>query len=151
MGAIMEKFQLFSLLLFGLFLLFYTGSTIRCYKCNSFFQADCADWFDNKTFNLEQCADDQKLCRKIVQEVYYLDKWEVRYIRQCAKSGEVGGDEGRQCVDRYGSYNVKMRYCHCDNQEGCNTGSSRSVSYYLLALPLLAVLGHLYSKLLNLT
>ncbi|XP_060071693.1 uncharacterized protein LOC132551557 [Ylistrum balloti] len=129
-----------------LYFIFDSGSAIKCYECNSFFQSDCADWFDNKTHNLVDCGDDVKMCRKIVQEVYYNDDWNVRYIRQCARSGEVGGDEGRQCKDRTGTYRVKVRYCHCNNQEGCNGASNIKVPTLLLAVPLLTSLGLYVSK-----
>lgn len=87
------------------------------------------------------------MCRKIVQEVYYNDEWNVRYIRQCAPSGEVGADEGRQCMERTGTYRVKMRYCHCDNQDGCNGAESVNIPMMMMILPALTTLGLLFRKL----
>ncbi|KAK7506375.1 hypothetical protein BaRGS_00002487 [Batillaria attramentaria] len=106
------------------FLILDTGIAIKCFVCNSFHQADCADWFDNVTQHLVNCFDWQTKCRKVVQEVWLDDHWDVRYIRQCAGDGEIGAYEGRICQERYGSYNVRMRYCHCDNQDGCNSAPS---------------------------
>ncbi|XP_076442975.1 UPAR/Ly6 domain-containing protein crok-like [Babylonia areolata] len=94
---------------------------IKCFVCNSFHQADCADWFDNVTQHLVRCPDGYRMCRKVVQEVWLDDHWDVRYIRQCAADGVIGDRQGRHCQERYGSYNVRMRYCHCDNQDGCNS------------------------------
>lgn len=117
------------------------------YVCNSYFQKTCGDWFDNRTYNLEECGEGVTMCRKIVQEVYYNDEWNVRYIRQCAPSGEVGEDEGRQCMERTGTYRVKMRYCHCDNQDGCNGAESVNIPMLTMLLPALTTIGLLYRKL----
>lgn len=72
--------------------------------------------------------------------VYYNDEWQLRYIRQCAASGEVGGDEGRRCMERTGTYKVKVRICHCDNQEGCNSAVGFHGNIKTLLLPLIAIL-----------
>ncbi|ESO89086.1 hypothetical protein LOTGIDRAFT_106733 [Lottia gigantea] len=111
----------------------FSGSALKCFVCNSYHQADCADWFDNVTQHLTQCNDDEQMCRKIIQEVYYDGEWDVRYIRQCAKLGEVGGRHGRECKERVGTYDVKLRYCHCNNQDGCNGAQSYNTG---LTLPL---------------
>ncbi|XP_025098973.1 uncharacterized protein LOC112566812 [Pomacea canaliculata] len=111
-----------------IFLALESGIAIKCFVCNSYHQADCADWFDNVTQHLVQCDDDQNRCRKVVQEVWIDDHWDVRYIRQCAKDGTIGPYQGRICQERYGSYNVRMRYCHCDNQDGCNSALSTKMT-----------------------
>ncbi|XP_067673191.1 UPAR/Ly6 domain-containing protein crok-like [Haliotis asinina] len=108
----------------AVFVILDTGSAIKCFQCNSYHQHDCADWFDNVTQHLTQCQPHENLCRKVVQEVYYDGSWEVRYVRQCASAGEIGMYEGRVCQERLGTYRVKMRYCHCDNQDGCNSGAA---------------------------
>lgn len=133
----------------ALFIAFDTaiGKRRRCYVCNSYFQQDCADWFDNRTFNLDYCEEGVTMCRKIVQEVYYNEEWNIRYIRQCAPSGEVGDHEGRVCKERTGTYRVKMRYCHCDNQDGCNGAESVHIPIVMILLPILTSLGLIYSKL----
>ncbi|WAQ96865.1 hypothetical protein MAR_029555 [Mya arenaria] len=120
---------------------------IRCFVCNSYFQKTCADWFNNGSYNQEPCDPGVTMCRKIVQEVYYDDQWNTRYIRQCAPSGEVGGDQGRECVERTGTYRVKMRYCHCDNQDGCNGAESVKIPMIAMLLPALTTLGLLFRKL----
>lgn len=71
--------------------------------------------------------------------VWLDDHWDVRYIRQCALNGTVGMYDGRICQERYGSYNVRMRYCHCDNQDGCNSAPA-TVSRFSQFLPYLVTL-----------
>lgn len=72
--------------------------------------------------------------------VYYNDQWNLRYIRQCAASGEVGGDEGRHCIEKTGTYKVKVRICHCDNQEGCNTATSLNGKLTVFVMSVIFVL-----------
>ncbi|CAI9722884.1 Hypothetical predicted protein [Octopus vulgaris] len=107
-----------------------SGFGIKCYECNSFHQQDCGDHFQNTTFRLVTCEGD--LCRKIVQTVKIDDKWQARYIRQCAKDGEIGAREGRECKDRIGTNGIKMRYCHCNNMDGCNSANSWNVPFVLM-------------------
>ncbi|XP_005097299.2 uncharacterized protein LOC101860891 [Aplysia californica] len=112
------------------------GFAIQCFVCNSFHQADCADWFDNVTQHLVKCPDFQTKCRKVVQEVWLEDHWDVRYIRQCAQEGEIGRREGRECQEIYGTYNIRVRHCHCNNQDGCNN-AHKPTSHLSYALPVL--------------
>ena len=79
--------------------------------------------------------------------VYYNDEWNIRYLRQCAPQGVVGDHEGRQCMERTGTYRVKMRYCHCDNQDGCNGAGSVHISITMILLAVLSSLGLMYSRL----
>ena len=66
---------------------------------------------------------------------YYDGYWDVRYIRQCAERGEVGPEEGRWCKERTGTFQVKVKYCHCDNKDGCNAASTfSSVTSFLTPL-----------------
>ncbi|KAL8573168.1 hypothetical protein ACOMHN_036153 [Nucella lapillus] len=123
------------------FILFDTSIAIKCFVCNSFHQADCADWFDNVTQHLVKCPDGYKKCRKVVQEVWLEDHWDIRYVRQCALGGNIGMQQGRFCQERYGSYNVRMRYCHCDNQDGCNSAPAlMSMGSFKPLLPLVVAL-----------
>jgi len=96
---------------------------IKCYQCNSFYDRGCKDWFDNRTYPLIPCKDNSTMCRKIIQETYYDGHWDIRYIRQCARYGEVGPYEGRWCEERSGNFRVKVKVCHCDNKDGCNSAS----------------------------
>ncbi|XP_062598904.1 uncharacterized protein LOC134260350 [Saccostrea cucullata] len=130
------------------FLFFEFGNAIQCYQCNSYFQQDCADYFNNHSHALVDCGENVTMCRKIVQEVYYNDEWNVRYIRQCAPSGEIGDDEGRVCKERTGTYRVKMKYCHCGNQKGCNSATSIQLSLLMMLLPVVAAIKSQFSHLL---
>ncbi|XP_076468123.1 UPAR/Ly6 domain-containing protein crok-like [Babylonia areolata] len=129
------------------FLFLDTGVAIKCFNCNSAHQADCADWFDNVTNHLVECFSWQTKCRKIVQEAWFNDHWDIRYIRQCAGDDSyVGPMQGKVCLERYGTYNVRIRYCHCDNQDGCNsapvvTSWNMAGIGRTLALALFGVLG----------
>lgn len=113
-----------------------SGSGIKCFVCNSFQQQDCEDTFDNSTYKLTDCGAEYDRCRKIVQELKVNKEWEVRYIRQCAKGGLIGKDEGKVCKDRIGTSGVKMKYCHCNNIDGCNTASSWNLPVTLLVATL---------------
>lgn len=120
---------------------------IKCYQCNSFYDKGCSDFFDNRTYPLIPCPGNATMCRKIIQETYYDGMWDVRYIRQCAVLGEVGPHEGRWCKERTGTWRVKVKYCHCDNKDGCNTASNLKANYNMLAiLPLVSLLSALYSR-----
>ncbi|XP_013401331.1 uncharacterized protein LOC106167168 [Lingula anatina] len=122
---------------------------IRCFICNSLYDAGCADFFDNSTYPIQPCNVTDTMCRKMVQETYYDGHWDVRYIRSCAREGEVGADEGRWCKERSGTYRVKVKYCHCVNKDGCNTATTRRLSSSAL-LPLAFItLGYLQRTLFS--
>lgn len=116
---------------------------IKCYQCNSFYDKGCADFFDNRTYPLIPCPMNATMCRKIIQETYYDGVWDIRYIRQCALLGEVGPEEGRWCKERTGTWRVKVKYCHCDNKDGCNTAATPTLN--LATLSSLVCLGLAYS------
>ncbi|XP_074649471.1 UPAR/Ly6 domain-containing protein crok-like [Tubulanus polymorphus] len=138
--------KIFLVLAVGLVFAFsieYTSS-IKCYLCNTYAQPlKCNDWFDNSTQPVRDCPDNTTLgpaigCRKIVQEAEFEGKWNVRIVRQCAYHGEPGADEGRVCKERVGTYRVRVRYCHCNNKDGCNTATGAKISYAAL-LPVLLI------------
>jgi hypothetical protein len=107
-------------MIFMIATLFSTASALRCYICNSFMMPTCNDPFDNRSEELKPCKPNQGICTKIIQEAYWEGAWEVRYIRLCNQFGEIGAEDGKWCQQRVGTYRVKMRYCHCDNKDGCN-------------------------------
>jgi len=113
---------------------------IKCYQCNSFYDKGCSDFFDNKTYPLIPCKDNTTMCRKIIQETYYDGHWDVRYIRQCAKYGDVGPAEGRWCTERTGNFRVKVKVCHCDNKDGCNSSTTNFGSTQVILLTLIMTL-----------
>lgn len=122
---------------------------IKCYQCNSFYDRGCSDFFDNRTYPLIPCLNNATMCRKIIQESWYDGHWDVRYIRQCGFYGEVGPAEGRWCFERRGSgqLGVRVKVCHCDNKDGCNTATSLKTNALTL-ISIYAVLQGLFLKLL---
>ncbi|KAF6031283.1 hypothetical protein EB796_010406 [Bugula neritina] len=66
----------------------------------------------------------------------------MRYIRQCAKEGELDANNPRQdwsCYDKLGTYRVKVKYCHC-KVDGCNTATSNiHVSTITFIIPILLI------------
>ena len=73
---------------------------------------------------------------------YYEGAWHMRYIRQCAREGELDANNPRQdwsCYDKLGTYRVKVKYCHC-KVDGCNTASNLPVNKLILIVPVLLLL-----------
>ncbi|CAH8607376.1 unnamed protein product [Schistosoma curassoni] len=97
------------------------GPELRCYQY----------YFDNRTFPLVACPNDGRnysRCVKMIQEMYLDGKWTRRYYRDCAVTGVIGAEDGRWCIDRLGTYRVKVRYCNCNNKNGCNSSTLLTVS-----------------------
>lgn len=69
----------------------------------------------------------------LVLAAYWEGSWEVRYIRLCNQFGHIGAEDGKWCQQRVGTYRVKMRYCHCDNKDGCNAALPAAPSSSLIA------------------
>ena len=69
------------------------------------------------------------------------------FERGCAVHGEVSRREGRNCIERVGTYKTRMWYCICDNKDGCN--SAPSLSTGSISMKVFAVLFalHLATKL----
>lgn len=66
----------------------------------------------------------------------------MRFIRQCAREGELDASNPRQdwsCYDQLGTYRVKVKYCHC-KVDGCNTGSVTNLPSNKLMLAIAALL-----------
>ncbi|XP_052068037.1 uncharacterized protein LOC127707500 [Mytilus californianus] len=111
------------------------GESIKCHVCNSFETQQCGDEFskDNTDF-LMDCPTNYTMCRKIVQNVFYEDDWNLRYIRECAKTGEVEDT----CRERTGTYKVKVKYCHCGSPE-CNGVAQNKINFMAALIPLFVV------------
>ncbi|XP_011305606.1 uncharacterized protein [Fopius arisanus] len=117
------------------------GFSIKCWVCRSDRDPKCADPFDNTTVPITDCSTQDRLehlpdvkptmCRKIRQKVY--GQW--TYFRSCAYLGEPGLDrDERFCLMRTGSYNIFMEYCTCNTKDGCNSGTSFSISWLTTAI-----------------
>lgn len=129
------------LLVFLLFL--HKGLAIYCWRCNSAYDPNCADPFNNITSDLVNCdmrhrehlppGAKAQLCRKIVQKVYS----DFRYVRDCGWLKGEKEKEGGECLRRAGTFSVLMKYCSCE-ENGCN-GSPRLLSAPSWTLGSLAV------------
>lgn len=50
------------------------------------------------------------------------------FMRGCAIRGRVSRKQGRDCIERVGTWKTKMWYCQCDNKDGCNGSSNLRLS-----------------------
>lgn len=107
----------------------YTVESMQCYVCNSGINYQGKNCETNFVGFKEECGVDQNYtrCRKTIQTV--VD--DVRTIRSCATAGT---QTGSKCVDRTGTFKVRVKYCECDH-ENCN-GSSGVIAPILLVVVL---------------
>jgi len=121
------------------------STPLKCYQCNSYKDAHCADPFyhdddpDQKRAKdpkmLKPCENGETFCRKIYQNV----RGDERVIRSC---GSVRDEKERDCYTTVlEEYNTLV--CQCDNEDGCNSGNMFKVSSLaVLSAVLLAYLIH---------
>jgi len=102
------------------------GFGLECVECNSFAKPECDKQpMSYKVECPEKHGKNATSCRKMEQEIYYNDDYQVRTIRQCAyESGPM------KCIERTGTYRFKVFYCHCEG-DNCNSANSFSVSIVL--------------------
>lgn len=147
----METATVYTFLAAGLlyfFLLWETGSAIKCWECKSHADPRCADPFDNTSLPISECAArtlphypnlKATMCRKIRQKVD--GNW--RFIRSCAFLGTPGEGtyDENYCLMRTGTYNVFVETCTCNSKDGCNAAPALRDSPLLLHIltPLLAL------------
>jgi len=127
-----------------------SGAGIKCYQCNSYEDALCADPFrfedgdkevKSGTTFLKDCvvpaggnASTVFFCRKLYQNV----RGDERVIRSCGWIPDHRKD--RNCYTTVlEEYNTEV--CACDNEDGCNSADMRSMS--LVAILSSVVLGYL--------
>ncbi|CAH8667415.1 unnamed protein product [Schistosoma margrebowiei] len=105
---------------------------IQCVVCNSYLDGQLCEPWDQFTF-ITNCSkypgiDASKpiSCRKIDQVVEH----ERRVVRQCSNVIDNLG-----CIDRVGTNDVRIRYCHC-TEDLCNsiTAVKPQSFYYLSSL-----------------
>jgi hypothetical protein len=60
-------------------------------------------------------------CKNKCKLKYLVGDGQTYFERGCAVHGEVSRREGRNCVERVGTYKTRMWYCICDNKDGCNS------------------------------
>jgi len=121
---------------------------IKCFSCNSHYDRNCADPFNNYTTELVNCNQEDhrmnhlplingtkrhtaNICRKTVQIV----ENEERIIRSCGWLPNTESMKDRECFTRTGTHQVMVYHCVC-NEDGCNGCGliTSSASFILIAL-----------------
>ncbi|PVD39380.1 hypothetical protein C0Q70_02010 [Pomacea canaliculata] len=104
------------------------GLALECVQCNSFSTKDCDSNIEKYKLPCTEKFANATSCRKMEQEVYYDGDYHTRTIRQCALT-----DAPARCIERTGTYRVKIFYCHC-KEDNCNGAGAVSISLGLSAL-----------------
>jgi len=130
-----------------------SSSGITCFSCNSHYDKNCGDPFNNYTTEMINCdqeehrmthlplKDDEtrysaNICRKTVQIV----QEEVRVIRSCGWLPNPESMKDRDCFTRTGTHQVMVYHCVCKG-DACNEGVHNTVlSTVLLGLVMLPLL-----------
>ena len=117
---------------FFIVFVFLTASTqgLMCYNCNSLKDEGCEPLDTSKT-PMVTCTGQQVSCAKIDQEYNKL----TGTIRNC--SVMTGKNIG--CIKRLGNDRLKMNYCYCQNEDGCNPGVKSTEIGSTLVLTLLSL------------
>jgi len=119
-------------------------SGIRCYSCNSHYDRNCLDPFNNYTIENVDCGQEThrmthlppkedgsphiaNICRKTVQIV----SEEIRVIRSCGWLPNEKSMKGRDCFTRTGTHQVMVYHCVCGH-DGCNGATHSTVQYTVL-------------------
>ena len=131
-----------------------SAAAIKCWECNSKYDARCGEDFSNYSVALVDC-DQRKnlvrhlepldprtstepppatLCRKTTQVV----EGETRIIRGCGWINNTGALADRECFRRAGTKEVQLFHCLC-RTDACNTAAetSMALSLALVLLPAL--------------
>ncbi|CAF3217507.1 unnamed protein product [Rotaria sp. Silwood2] len=117
-------------------LAFYVLSvlSIKCYVCKEP-DRKCRDPFHNDTIFLKDCSQigmgNATMCRKYMWEIGDGVRY---YMRGCAVRGRVSRKQGRDCIERVGTWKTKMWYCQCDNKDGCNGSTNKQISAMTIVL-----------------
>jgi len=113
---------------------------IKCFSCNSHYDRNCADPFNNYTTELVNCEQEDhrmthlplingttrhtaNICRKTVQIV----ENEERIIRSCGWLPNTESMKDRECFTRTGTHQVMVYHCVCRG-DGCNSGMMITIS-----------------------
>jgi len=129
----MDKLVCLLLLVLSVFLCFHYGSAIRCYNCNSHFQADCGYPHGaplNESYSIE-CDSNATRCRKIHQWVDFTEDGlgpDERIVRECG----YNQTNERPCYYRQG-LGGRMEVCTCYTDD-CNTASRKGLNDVVIGL-----------------
>lgn len=125
-----------------------SSAAIKCFSCNSHYDRNCADPFNNYTTELVNCEQEDhrmnhlplfngtarhtaNICRKTVQ----LIEGEQRVIRSCGWLPNVESMRDRECFTRTGTHQVMVDHCVCQG-DGCNRSSGITAASFLLLFTL---------------
>jgi len=125
-----------------------TSLGIKCFSCNSHYDRNCADPFNNYTSELVNCdQEDHRMthlplkndttrhaansCRKTIQIV----KDQMRIIRSCGWLPNPESLADRECFTRTGTHSVMVHHCVC-KEDGCNGVAGLAITGSLLLLSL---------------
>lgn len=126
---------------------------IQCFKCNSHYDKNCGDPFNNYTSELINCDQEEhrmshlplkedetrysaNICRKTVQIIAE----EVRVIRSCGWLPNPESMKDRDCFTRTGTHQVMVYHCVCKGS-ACNGAQHHTVHMVLVLLGLVTLPG----------
>jgi hypothetical protein len=107
-----------------------------CYVCNENTDKSCGDVYVKKTSHIQQCAPDEKSCRKIIQYV----EGEKSVVRQCAKELYKKDKNYEGCYKSAGKSTQHVCTCRpkdSSGQDSCN--HSAKVKSSILGMALIAM------------
>jgi len=104
------------------------GLSISCIQCNTELSGTkkCP-----QDFEATECPENATLCRKIEQEINIEKEDTTRSIHQCGVTKTREEFMNGKCLERTGTYRFKSWYCECDNEDGCNSAGTATVSILL--------------------
>lgn len=116
-------------------------SAIKCYSCSTHVDEDkCSNPDPSMTTMIQECAADEKYCRKVEQDINIDGEDTSRIYRSCAKTSNAPNED---CLERTGTYRFKSWYCECDG-ELCNSASGSQTSMVVMSIS--AVLGFIVKR-----
>jgi len=104
------------------------GLSIKCIQCNTETSGSLKCPQD---FTAQDCHANQTFCRKIEQEINIEKEDTTRTIYQCGSTPTKKENMNGKCLERTGTYRFKTWYCECDNENGCNSAGTATVSIFL--------------------
>ncbi|TRY80546.1 hypothetical protein TCAL_04793 [Tigriopus californicus] len=96
-----------------------TGGAIKCWECNSKYDARCGDPFSNYSVAMVDFEGD------------------VRVVRGCGWLENIDSLKDRECFNRAGTNQIQVYHCIC-KEDGCNSAKSLTSGLLIaLLLPLI--------------
>ncbi|XP_015795219.1 uncharacterized protein LOC107371601 isoform X2 [Tetranychus urticae] len=127
----MNSFNLIALIIFTLTALTsVTVNGLECWMCKGNINSGCNSPFIPELFAKKKCADNEKVCLKVTQNV----NGETFHIRSCGvlDANTPNKPESMGCKDVSDKGLPTVEECIC-NSDGCN-GSSQLIAYSLTSI-----------------